>query len=101
MKQLVTAVMLASGAMAQTIQVHGHRGARAMRPENTLPAFEYAIAQGVDAIELDMAVTRAKVILVSHDPPIPAPGGSGSKPQTPVRVLPPAEDRHRAFCPVR
>lgn len=39
-----------------------------MRPENTLPAFEYAIAQGVDVLELDMAVTQDGVIVISHDP---------------------------------
>ena len=50
------------------ILVHGHRGARAMRPENTLPAFEYAIAQGVDVLELDMAVTRDGIVVISHDP---------------------------------
>jgi len=48
--------------------VHGHRGARAVLPENTLPAFEYAIGCGVDAIELDVAVTRDDVVVVSHDP---------------------------------
>ncbi|MBI4906755.1 MAG: glycerophosphodiester phosphodiesterase [Acidobacteria bacterium] len=52
---------------AESIQVHGHRGARAVRPENTLPAFEYAITIGVDVIELDMAVTRDNVVVVSHD----------------------------------
>ena len=50
------------------ILVHGHRGARALRPENTLPAFEYAIDQGVDCLELDMAVTKDNVVVVSHDP---------------------------------
>src|SRR5580704_16614405 len=50
------------------ILVHGHRGARAMRPENTLPAFEYAIGVGVDVLELDMAVTKDNTIVVSHDP---------------------------------
>src|ERR1035437_6907300 len=50
------------------ILVHGHRGARAMRPENTLPAFEYAIRQGVDVLELDMAVTVDGVVVISHDP---------------------------------
>ena len=50
------------------ILVHGHRGARAARPENTLPAFEYALAQGVDVLELDVAVTRDDVLVVSHDP---------------------------------
>lgn len=50
------------------ILVHGHRGARAMRPENTLPGFEYAIAAGVDVLELDVAVTRDDIVVVSHDP---------------------------------
>src|ERR1039457_2758395 len=65
MKRLLVVSMVAWGGFGQTIQVHGHRGARAMRPENTLPAFEYAIAQGVDALELDMAVTKDNVIVVS------------------------------------
>ena len=54
--------------MQAKILVHGHRGARAMFPENSLPAFEYAIAQGVDAIELDLAVTKDDILVVSHDP---------------------------------
>jgi glycerophosphoryl diester phosphodiesterase len=52
----------------QTIQVHGHRGARAVLPENTIPAFEYAIKTGVDVLELDLAVTKDNVLVVSHDP---------------------------------
>src|SRR5260370_15875062 len=55
-------------AMAAPIQVHGHRGARAMLPENTIPAFEYAIDQGVDALEMDVAVTKDDVLVISHDP---------------------------------
>lgn len=54
--------------MGQPILVHGHRGARAQRPENTLPGFEYAISVGADALELDVAVTRDDVVVVSHDP---------------------------------
>jgi glycerophosphoryl diester phosphodiesterase len=50
------------------ILVHGHRGARAVLPENTLPGFEYAISVGADALELDVAVTRDDVVVVSHDP---------------------------------
>ncbi|MBM3763201.1 MAG: glycerophosphodiester phosphodiesterase [Acidobacteria bacterium] len=53
---------------APKIFVHGHRGARAAMPENTIPAFEYALAQGVDALELDLAVTKDNVLVVSHDP---------------------------------
>ncbi len=49
------------------MRVHGHRGARAVLPENTMPAFEYAIALGVGAIELDVVVTSDDVVVVSHD----------------------------------
>jgi len=61
--------------------VHGHRGARAVLPENSLPAFEYAISIGVDVLELDLAVTKDDVLVVSHDPKLNpkfcrGPGGS-------------------------
>ncbi len=67
-KWLLAASLVMSMMGAERIQVHGHRGARAAMPENTLPAFEYALAQGVDALELDLAVTRDNVLVVSHDP---------------------------------
>jgi glycerophosphoryl diester phosphodiesterase len=54
--------------VGRRILVHGHRGARARLPENTLAAFEYAIAVGADALEMDVAVTRDDVVVVSHDP---------------------------------
>jgi glycerophosphoryl diester phosphodiesterase len=85
--------MIVSSAFAQSIQVHGHRGARAVRPENTIPAFEYAIAQGVDALELDMAVTRDNVIVISHDSTIQPPVCSGPKPKAVIRELTLAELR--------
>ena len=59
--------MMTFANAAPRIQVHGHRGARALRPENSLPAFEYAIAQGVDVLEMDLAVTKDDVLVVSHD----------------------------------
>ncbi len=57
---------------ADRILVHGHRGARAVMPENSLPAFEYALAQGVDALEMNLAVTKDNVLVVSHDPELSA-----------------------------
>jgi glycerophosphoryl diester phosphodiesterase len=48
-------------------EVHGHRGARAIFPENTLEGFRYALGLGVDAIEIDVALTRDKVPVVVHD----------------------------------
>jgi len=53
------------------LAVHGHRGARARRPENTIAAFEYAIDAGVDAIELDVVVTGDGIPVVAHDPVAP------------------------------
>ena len=86
-------LMLSGSAFTQTIQVHGHRGARAMRPENTLPAFEYAISQGVDALELDMAVTKDGVLVVSHDPELRAPVCTGPRERALIHELTLAEVR--------
>ncbi len=77
--------------LKQRILVHGHRGARALRPENTLPAFEYAIAQGVDVLELDMAVTKDNVLVVSHDPILHPPVCSGPQPEVAIHTLTLAE----------
>ena len=49
------------------VEIHGHRGARGLLPENTLPAFEHALALGVDAMELDVGMTRDGVPVVHHD----------------------------------
>jgi glycerophosphoryl diester phosphodiesterase len=48
--------------------VHGHRGAMALRPENTIPSFEQAIRDGADFIELDVYASRDNVLIVMHDP---------------------------------
>ena len=77
---LLMAVSTAAGA-ATRIEVHGHRGARGLRPENTIPAFEYAIAQGVDVLELDMGITKDGVVVVSHDSILRAPVCTGPKEQ--------------------
>ena len=61
-------VLLTAVYGAPRIQVHGHRGARAMLPENTIPAFEHAIDVGADVLELDLAVTKDNVLVASHDP---------------------------------
>ena len=75
------------------ILVHGHRGARARLPENTLPAFEYAIQQGVDALEMDMAVTKDNVIVISHDPLLHGPVCTSAKESAVIHELTLAEVR--------
>lgn len=47
--------------------VIAHRGASAEAPENTLPAFEAAVRQGADAIELDVRLTADGAPVVIHD----------------------------------
>jgi glycerophosphoryl diester phosphodiesterase len=47
--------------------VIGHRGAAAVRPENTVPSFEHALAAGVDAVEFDVRVSADGVAVVHHD----------------------------------
>lgn len=74
-------------AFGGSILVHGHRGARAVRPENTIPAFEYAIGVGVDVLELDMAVTRDDVVVVSHDPLLNPEICAGPEPGRAIRTL--------------
>ena len=53
---------------AAAFDLQGHRGARGLAPENTLPAFERALAIGVTTLELDVAITRDGVLVISHDP---------------------------------
>jgi glycerophosphoryl diester phosphodiesterase len=85
--------ILTRAAEAPRIAVHGHRGARARLPENTIPAFEYAIQAGVDVLEMDMAVTRDNVIVISHDPVLEGPVCSGPRPSAVIRTLTLAEVR--------
>lgn len=47
--------------------LHAHRGASHAAPENTWRAFERAIAEGADAIELDVRLTADDVAVVFHD----------------------------------
>lgn len=65
---LATAALgAASPAPVRTLELQGHRGARGLAPENTLAAFSRALAIGVSTLELDTAVTRDGVVVVSHD----------------------------------
>ena len=59
-------------APAGAFDLQGHRGARGLAPENTLPAFERALALGVTTLELDIAVTRDGVPVISHNPALNA-----------------------------
>jgi glycerophosphoryl diester phosphodiesterase len=46
----------------------GHRGAAGHAPENTIVSLEKAIALGVDAVEIDVRISRDGRLVVIHDP---------------------------------
>ncbi len=52
---------------AQAFDLQGHRGGRGLLPENTLAAFENALALGVTTLELDIGITADGVAVVHHD----------------------------------
>jgi glycerophosphoryl diester phosphodiesterase len=52
---------------AHALDTQGHRGARGLLPENTLPAFERALDLGVTTLELDCGITRDGVVVIAHD----------------------------------
>jgi len=67
----ITIILSATVTFAQYIpkfDIQGHRGARGLRPENTVPAFLMALDSGVTTLELDIAITSDKQVIVSHEP---------------------------------
>lgn len=67
--RLVLPVLALAWATASpAFDLQGHRGARGLAPENTLPAFERALEIGVTTLELDVGVTSDGVVVVLHDP---------------------------------
>ncbi len=70
--QTLLFIMIGHSAAAQVyipqFDIQGHRGCRGLKPENTIPAFLAALDSGVTTIELDVAITKDKFIVVSHEP---------------------------------
>ena len=66
---MTAALLLGLGSAAShALDLQGHRGARGLAPENTLPAFAKALSLGVTTLETDIAISRDGVLLISHDP---------------------------------
>ncbi|MCP3689950.1 MAG: glycerophosphodiester phosphodiesterase [Gammaproteobacteria bacterium] len=60
--------MIGLSNASQALDIQGHRGARGLMPENTLPAFAKALSTGVTTLELDLAVSKDLHVVVSHNP---------------------------------
>jgi len=48
--------------------LQGHRGARGLKPENSIPAFIAALDYGVTTLELDVVISQDNQVVVSHEP---------------------------------
>lgn len=60
--------LYACAATTLAFDLEGHRGTRGHAPENTIAAFQRALAIGVTTLETDLAVTKDNVLVISHDP---------------------------------
>lgn len=67
-RPLLVALLALTATSSFAIEIQGHRGARGLAPENTLPGFAAALAQGVDNLELDLQITRDGHLIIGHDP---------------------------------
>ena len=73
------------------MELQGHRGARGVLPENSLPGFQHAIAAGADCLELDIAMSADQQIVVTHDPSLnpdlTRKGGAWITQRVPIKAL--------------
>ena len=51
-----------------SFDLQGHRGARGLLPENTIPAFLRALELGVTTLEMDTVIAQDSTVVVSHEP---------------------------------
>ncbi len=73
MKKILLCVLLLISVQtfaqtARVVEIEGHRGARGLAPENTIPSFLKALEYNVETLELDVVVSRDGKLVVSHEP---------------------------------
>ena len=68
----LTILLLSQQAVSQVyiprFDIQGHRGCRGLKPENSIPAFIAALDSGVTTVEMDLAITKDRQVIVSHEP---------------------------------
>ena len=67
MRKILAAVLMTLTLPVHAFDLQGHRGARGLAPENTLPAFARAAEIGVATLELDIGITKDGIAIVAHD----------------------------------
>ena len=66
--QLISDAATNIGSGIQNTDMQGHRGARGLMPENTIPAFLLALDLGVTTLEMDVVINADGHVVVSHEP---------------------------------
>jgi glycerophosphoryl diester phosphodiesterase len=67
LRALVAAAATLAALPVAGFDLEGHRGARGLAPENTLPGFAKALEIGVSTLELDLGMTKDGVVVVHHE----------------------------------
>ncbi|MEV1246541.1 glycerophosphodiester phosphodiesterase family protein [Nonomuraea sp. NPDC052129] len=62
------------------VEIHGHRGARGLWPENTLPGLSRTMELGVHALEFDVALTADRRLVLTHDLTVSAVTSADTRP---------------------
>lgn len=52
---------------SQSFDKQAHRGGKSLFPENTIPAMKNALQMNVTTLEMDLAITKDKKVILSHD----------------------------------
>lgn len=47
--------------------IYAHRGGAALRPENTIAAFDHGIACGAEGLEFDVHLSKDGIVVIHHD----------------------------------
>lgn len=78
---LAALILFADLAMASCPLIIAHRGASGLRPEHTMAAYELAIAQGADFLEVDVVATRDGVLVARHENEVTETTDVASRPE--------------------
>lgn len=54
--------------MNRDFDLHGHRGARGLFPENSIEGFTMAVELFVNTVEMDVVISKDRKVVVSHEP---------------------------------
>ncbi len=67
MRFFIICFLISLGVEGLAVEIQGHRGARSIRPENTLIAFRYVMDHDIPVLEMDLSYTKDRHLVLGHD----------------------------------